>query len=347
MKRIIVFSLVLALLMTSASAARITLSAAGDVILGGKPDKIFALGQSSEDYFAELIGKFGFGYPFEYVQSYFKNDDVSIVNLECALTNSKKGRNKGHVFRGKPDYAKILSLAGIEVADLANNHTLDFFPGGLKDTRASLNKAGVRWCDFYENGVYVVKKDGLSVKMGFAGFQTPTSAKAMQKRIRILKSKCDVVVASFHWCDTTQWVARNFASDRKMSRLAINAGADLVLGHHRHLPAGIDSYKGKYIAYDLGNFVAGFKHLADKTGRPLTDAIIFQWTFDIDEKKRITNQSIRVIPCTTSTTTQVYPRTDNMGTAGAPVNNFRPGVLTGDKAVDLLDRVRRLSSVEF
>lgn len=342
---VVVFLCFLAL--TATAQTTITLSAAGDVILGGDPKIKSALGQSSLSFFTQLIDRYGATYPFSNVAGYFRSDDVSIVNLECALTNGGKSKAKSHSFRGSPGYASMLIDAGIEVCNLANNHTRDFGIAGLKNTTAALKRANVRWCDFSNNGTYTVKKDGISVKIGFAGFQTPTKLSSMKKRVKALAKRCDVVVASFHWCDTKEWTQRNYPSDRRMARAAIAAGADLVLGHHRHVPAGIETYKGKYIVYDLGNFVVGIKHLADSAGRPFSDSMIFQWTFVMDENKRIGAQSIRVIPCTTSTTSEKYPVTDSFGTAGAPINNFRPAVLSGAQGEALLARIRALSTVEI
>ena len=349
-RSVVVFVLMMLLFGITGSAqgkTTITLSAAGDVVLGGDPMVKNALGQSSENFFAELIAQHGMGYPFQHVAKYFQDDDISIVNLECAMTTSNSARKKAHVLRAKPEYAKILPTAGIEVCNIANNHSQDFGVKGLKNTRASLNNVGVRWCDFGTNGTYTIKKDGMAVKIGFAGFQTPTNLAAMQKRIKALRKRCDVVVASFHWCDTTEWTAKVYESDRRMARAAIVAGADLVLGHHRHVPTGIEQYKGKYIVYDLGNFVVGIKHLLDGNGRPLTNSMIFQWTFTIDERGKIEDGGIRVIPCTTSTSNKIYPVTDAMGTAGAPINNFCPDVLTGQAAQEVLARIQALSTVEI
>ncbi|MEF9975021.1 MAG: CapA family protein [Clostridia bacterium] len=349
MKKIILLVVVFLCFLSATATAQttITLSAAGDVILGGDPKIKSALGQSSLSFFTQLIERYGTTYPFSNVSGYFRNDDVSIVNLECTLTNGGKSKPKSHSFRGSPGYASMLADAGIEVCNLANNHTRDFGTAGLRSTAAALNRANVRWSNFSSNGTYTVKKDGMSVKIGFAGFQTPTSLSKMQKRVKALAKRCDVVVTSFHWCDTQEWTQRNYPSDQRMARAAIAAGADLVLGHHRHVPAGIETYRDKYIVYDLGNFVVGIKHLADSAGRPFTDSMIFQWTFTVNENKQIGAQSIRVIPCTTSTTGEKYPVTDGFGTAGAPINNFRPAVLSGTQGEALLARIRALSTVEI
>lgn len=325
----------------------ITLSAVGDVILGGDPTPKSALQRSTEQVFKDLLAQYGPDYPFKNVAHIFKSDDVTIANLEGTLTTAGGARKKTHVFRGDPDYAQMLVRNGVEVVTLANNHSLDFGVRGLKQTQGSLNVAGVKWNDFSANGTYVVEKKGMKVRIGFAGFQTPVPSATIQKRVKELKRRCDVAVVSFHWTDTREWTAMNYPSDRARAKLAIDAGADLVLGHHRHLPSGIEMYKGKYIAFDLSNFIVGIKHKAYPDGTPMTDSMIFQWTFRIDTRREIENVGIKVIPVTTTTSTETYPETDSFGEAGAPVNNFQPDILKGADGEAVRSNIRKLSTVDF
>ena len=323
----------------------VTLSAVGDVVLGGDPRIRSALRRSTQQTFAELVGQYGYDYPFKNVEHVFKADDISFINLEATLTNNTNYRYKTHVLGGPPAYASMLKNASIEMTNLANNHTLDYGESGLKSTQKALDRQKLRWCDFTENGTYTVKKDGMKVKVGFAGFQTPVLTSTIRERVKVLRKKCDVVVVSFHWGDTTEWVARNFPSDRTRSQLAIRAGADLVLGHHRHVPAGIEMYRGKYIVYDLSNFIVGIKHKADSAGRPLTDSMIFQWTFDMDTRGVIEDKGIKVIPCVTTTSKETYPTTDDYGDLGAPINNWQPSIVRGAEGQAIIDRIQALSNV--
>ncbi|MEG0145546.1 MAG: CapA family protein [Clostridia bacterium] len=329
-------------------STHVTLSAVGDVILGGDPLVKSALSRSTEATFAQLIAQYGTDYPFKNVENVFRADDITIVNLEGTLTTATKTNpKKPHAFRGLPAYAGMLKGAGVEVCNLANNHSLDFGGIGLRETQRSLTSAGVKWTDFKTDTIYTLKKDGMTIKIGFAGWQTPTKLEDMSTRVRLLKKQCDVVVATFHWCDTPEWTAKNYASDRVAARAAIVAGADLVLGHHRHIPSGIEQYRGKYIVFDLSNFIVGIKHKADATGRPLTDSLIFQWRFRIDEGGYVEDAGIKVIPCTTTTSSETYPATDGFGNLGAPVNNWQPAILTGTQGKEVLARIQAMSTVNL
>ncbi len=324
--------------------ATFTLSAVGDVILGGDPEITSALNRSTKQTFAQLLSTYGSGYPFQNVRHIFQADDLTIANLECALTTRTGYKDKTHTLVGEPSYAAILKQAGVEVCNLANNHTKDVGVGGYNDTKAALSSVGIAYSGFSEDGVVTLTKNGITVKVGFAGFQTPTPEATMRARVKALKKRCDIVVVSFHWCDTTEWASKIFASDRKMAQAAIQAGADLVLGSHRHVPAGIERYRRKYIVYDLSNFVVGIKHKSSG-GRPLTDSMIFQWTFQVDDSGYLADAGIQVIPCTTTTSTQTYPATDEFGDLGAPVNDWQPAILSGAEGQAVLSRIQAMSTV--
>jgi poly-gamma-glutamate synthesis protein (capsule biosynthesis protein) len=148
-----------------------------------------------------------------------------------------------------------------------------------------------------------------------------------------------VVIAYFHWCNTKEWTSRNYPQDRAVARAAINAGADLVLGAHRHLPAGIECYRNRYIVYDLSNFVVGLKHKNDNA------SLIFQWKVSVDKKGAVCDEGISVIPCTTTTSGETYPATDGFGDEGARVNNWQPAILAGAEGQALIDRIQALSNV--
>ena len=324
--------------------ATFTLSAVGDVVLGGDPMPKSALNRVTKEVFADLLAKNGQDYPFKNVQSVLRGDDLTFANLECALTYHTEAKTKPHVLQGDPAYAQILKSAGIEVCNLANNHTKDFGLVGYNDTRAALKAAGVSYCDFSGDAIYTLSKNGITVKVGFAGFQTAVPEAKVISRVRSLKKRCDVVVASFHWCDTKEWVAKNFITDKAMAHRAIEAGADLVLGHHRHVPAGIDLYRGKYIVYDLSNFVVGIKHKSEN-GRPLTDSMIFQWTFMMDESGYLADEGIKVIPCSTTSSAETYPATDDFGNLGAPINNWQPVILSGQEGRAVIARIQAMSNI--
>ena len=107
------------------------IAAVGDIMLGGTA--------------APEMRKYGYDYPFELTKDILKQAQIVFGNLEGPLTDGgTPGTAKQYVFRSPPDrVAPALARAGFTVVSLANNHTLDYGPEGLADTRAALDKAGI------------------------------------------------------------------------------------------------------------------------------------------------------------------------------------------------------------
>lgn len=296
----------------------ITISAIGDVILGGDPRK------GTEKRFATYLANRGgkMSSTFEKVYSVLSQDDLTVANLECALTTRKGYRDpeKPYIFRGKPAYAQILKEGSVEVANLANNHVQDFAGSGYRDTMSALDKYGVAYAGVKGSPAPIIKVKG--VKVGFYGnMSSQTSGKEVTKHIAALKAKCDVVVASFHWTDVKEYLYTVQSRQKTIARAAVDAGADLVVGHHSHVLSGIEVYKGKYIAYSLGNFVivgTGGDH----------DTFIFQQTFDVYNGFAEDN-GIKVIPCRIS--------------SESGKNNIQPMVATGDEADRIIQKIKKYS----
>lgn len=334
-----------------------TISAVGDVVLGGDPRpevaELNALKRNSYDAFAQLASKYGAGYFFKNVAPVLNSDDITIANLECVLTSSGwqalSFKKKSHILVGDANLgARILKESGIDVCDVENNHIADCGVKGASETKAALRGAGIQYGDEGNTAVITVKKNGVSLSVAVIGYVTPLvgrySMKAVAARIKKLKRKYDLVIACFHWCNTQEWTSKIYTTDRKTAQAAITAGADLVLGHHRHVPAGIERYRGKYIVYDLANFVAGIKHKKDNA------SMIFQWKVKVDPRGVVCDGGISVIPCTTTTSTEKYPQTVDkneldFGDPGAPINNWQPAILTGDAGRALIRRIESMSNI--
>ena len=118
-----------------------------------------------------------------------------MVNFEGTLTTSKKSaKGKEFCFRGKPEYAKILPLGSVEVANLANNHTLDFGKAGLQDTRDNLTAENISY--FGMDDEYIVEIKGA--KLGFLGYNYwNIEMNEAKKRIQAMRKKCDILIVSF------------------------------------------------------------------------------------------------------------------------------------------------------
>lgn len=204
-------------------------------------------------------------YPFALVQSWLLNDDLSAVNFECTLTNAVPTADKQWKFKGPARYASIFPAGSVEAVGLANNHSHDYLQAGFDDTAANFGRARVPV--FYQNRPYVTHLQGVeTVLIGdctVVGENTTQIGRAPERvlgEIRHCKKPGNIVIVVMHWGSELDAVPRRW--QQALGRKFIDAGADAVVGHHPHVVQGIERYRGRYIAYSLGNFAFGGNSLA-------------------------------------------------------------------------------------
>jgi poly-gamma-glutamate synthesis protein (capsule biosynthesis protein) len=238
----------------------VTVTSAGDAVLGGdqRSGKAVQNPKSYQAFRAMVTSLGGDAMVFDKVKAYFEGDtNFSTLNLEGTLTlKDTRDKKKPFVFQGDPNYARtMLKVAGIDAVNLANNHTYDVGKDGYNGTIRALSKPDIR-IQYYGNGTtaYVTKS---GVKVAFLGYVSKgVYMSKMRSEIRAAAKKADVVVVHFHWTDVAEFkYAKPTSRQQYLARYAINNGADLVTGEHTHRVSGIERYRGRYIVYDLGNFV--------------------------------------------------------------------------------------------
>jgi len=205
-----------------------------------------------------------FIYPFENVIDYLKSFDYVIANLEGPISDKGVKVGSKYSFRMKPDVAKALSKANINVVNLANNHIFDYGRVAFEDSLKNLEKNNIKYFgNSYEP--LIIEKGG--VKIGFLGFSDFLKHLEVREEkigiavvnsnlseiIKKAKEKVDILIVSFHWGEEYKKIANE--RQRKIAKIAIDSGADLVIGHHPHVIQNIEKYKDKFIFYSLGNFV--------------------------------------------------------------------------------------------
>ena len=197
--------------------------------------------------------------------------DLRIVNCECALTRSAHGVWKsGAVFKGRPAHVRGLTVVPFDVACLANNHVLDYGMAGLRDTLRVLRRHGVRTVgaglsereacaplSLTVNGVRVhivnfSEGEDLTAARGGPGVFGWDIPRVLRE-VRRLKSLGGIVIAIGH-CGL-EYVPYPPPYVVAAFRAIADAGADCVIGHHPHVPQGVEWRKGRPILYSLGNFV--------------------------------------------------------------------------------------------
>lgn len=295
-----------------------TISAVGDCTFG--TDENFAYEGSMPAKYDE-VGDFN--YFFENVKSVFEEDDLTIVNFEGTLTDSTIREDKQFAFKADKSYAEILTDGFVEAANLANNHSKDYGEQSYNDTMDALDEAGIT--NFGYDRVAIKKVKGI--KVGLVGTYVLADGlgvkDSMEKNIQDLKDEgAQVIIASFHWGEEKAEYPNDVQVE--LAHAAIDAGADLVLGHHPHVLQGIEKYKGKNIVYSLGNFCFGGNMYPSDM-----DTMIFQQTFTLKGGKLQEDNVTNIIPCSISSVEDY--------------NNYQPTPAAGEKETEILNKITQRS----
>ncbi|MEX2117814.1 MAG: CapA family protein [Bacteroidota bacterium] len=241
-----------------AGPARLRLLALGDINLGR------SVGQ--------ILLKDSIGYPFVFTAPIFQHYDIVFGNLESQVTDqggeTQHPRDR-YIFAAPPQAARALIQAGISVVSTANNHAFDYGMQGLAETVDLLDAAGVRFIGSSKDSVglfnpALIERNGISI--GFVAYTEFVNQKGAwqgrislfdagraRKEIAALRDAADIIVASYH--GGVEYVDRPPKYTLSQMRQLIDLGADIVIGHHPHVPQGVEQYKGKWIFHSLGNFL--------------------------------------------------------------------------------------------
>lgn len=290
----------------------------GDCVLG-----VDTSWKDSKGTFDEAVDTWGFGHPFSGISPVLMQDDMTLVNLEGPLTHSEDRQQKKYTFRGSPAYVSVLQMGGVEAVNIANNHILDYGQGGMEDTVAALEQAGLTVSGKGKLGVF----EKAGIRVGMAGYTYPFAAKGLDisgDMQALREMGCHIVLASFHW--GSEYRTEFTAEQRKLGRAAIDAGADAVIGHHPHVIQGIERYKDRYIIYSLGNLVSGgIKNPRD------SDSFLAQLIFTVDTE---------IVAQAPPPTLHLLPL---LLTENKKVNYYKPTFPEEHESDRILQKIRRLS----
>ncbi|EKQ52209.1 MULTISPECIES: CapA family protein [unclassified Clostridium] len=301
---------------------QILLSFAGDFTLG--TDTKFAYEGSLPAAFIKS-GK-NYSYFMQNVSEIFKKDDYTLVNLETTLTDSNVKANKdGDVFynfKGPKEYVNILTQASIDGVTIANNHIYDYGSQGAKDTIDTLKESNVDVC----GEGYKILKDIKGVKFGFLGytgweFSKDLKAKIVSDISELRKQGAEVVIPYFHW--GIERTYEPYDVQQSLARFSIDNGADAVIGSHPHVIQSMENYKGKLIAYSMGNFCFG-----GNSNPPDKRTFILQARINIENDKLI-DIEYKVLPA------MISSRNDR--------NDYIPTLAAGENKANILKTLNQLS----
>lgn len=241
----------------------ICIAAVGDIMLGSSyPDSSKLPPDSAKGSFKPVL-------------KYLDKADIVFGNLEGALLDSgmpdskKKKPEAAYLFRMPVQYGGVLKNAGFNLLSIANNHITDFGLNGCKSTTNALDKYGIHYAGLQTCHETIFEQNGI--KYGFCAFAPNANTLSMldlataRRVIRHLKQQSDIVIVSFHGgaegatfehvpFTVEKYMGGNRGDVCNFAHTAIDAGADIVLGNGPHVSRALEKYRGRLIAYSLGNF---------------------------------------------------------------------------------------------
>nr|MBR4281324.1 CapA family protein [Clostridia bacterium] len=331
MKKLLALLLVLCCLPFAALAEYqvITLTVTGDALLGSN-EFVKPYDYSYDAY----VEKYGYAYPLEKMQSLFANDDITMVNLEVSLNNYVTPQVGELLFRGKPEYAQILSLGSVEVANLANNHTDDYWGLGYDATKEALDAVGVKYCGSTHLGRDLCWFDFADgVRVGFIGifpyYYEDHNWEVKMDFQRLKDAGCDVIICSLHAGIEKQYTHAEI--QERLGRVFTEMGANIIVGHHPHVPHGMTVRDGVTQLYSLGNFTYGG---ADGVQESLycIGSLVAQIDLHFDDGVYVGHQ-VTLYPIHISGT--------------EPLSNYQPILVEGEAAQAIMDIVVNDSDIEI
>jgi len=235
-------------------------------------------------------------YPFSKIADYLKNADLTLTNLEGPLIKSCPIVLTGFKFCGLDINVGGLIFAGIDAANLANNHATNFGLNGLDETTGVLKSNDITPFGLDDKIEYIYIKDKKIALVGFvelgnnwAGLNNATT-QTVAKLVSEAKSNADIVITSFHW--GVEYTKKPTENQIQLAHTAIDSGADLVLGNHPHWIQDSEIYKDVFISYAQGNTIFD-QNWSQKT----KEGIIYKFEYQdnkfkkIDEKYTIIEQN--------------------------------------------------------
>lgn len=302
------------------TADQVVINVVGDIMLSGKGGIV--------------LERTGYDYPFAATVAVLKAGDLALGNLEAPIAcGGAEFKNKRYRFKAAPKAAEALKRAGFTVLTLANNHMLDYGVGGLLETIYYLDKLGIKHSGA-GNSLAEARREAMidcnGHRIAFLSYSltypaqffaasrragtAPGYPSYVQKDISRVRANADYVVVSFHWGKEGAALPKRYQVIS--ARKAVEAGADLVIGHHPHVLQGIESYRNGLIFYSLGNFAFG------SLSRSSDRSIIARITLDKGIKEA------ELIP---------------INVLNHEVK-FQPTMLKGKRGKDVIQRIRAISS---
>lgn len=222
-------------------------------------------------------GKNDFTYPYAKTADFLKRADITFINLETPLFSECIPTIEGMKFCANTGAVEGLVYAGVDVASLANNHAGNYGADEVVRTKELLEKNKILVTGTGEPAMITIRgktfgflgfNDIGNEEKGIAWANIPT----IEVQVRSLKKRVDFVIVTFHW--GIEYTTIPSDRQKELAHIAIDSGADLIIGNHPHWVQGVELYREKMITYAHGNFI--FDQMWSRETR---EGVIGRYTF--------------------------------------------------------------------
>ena len=265
-------------------------------------------------------------YVFKNSLPWFKSDDFTIINAESAFTNATKAVNKMWRIKSDPAHVAFLPASGIEAANLANNHTRDYFEVGYQDTLKAFSDHHI---SVFNDGMPLITTIG-DIETIFLGYdcrmsqQSPEFLARIVEEVKQYKRPDNLVMVNMHWGVEYRETPVDYQTH--FGRTILDAGADIIIGAHPHRLESVELYNGKYIIYSMGDYAFG----ADPTLLSRMTAM-FRLRF-AKENDIVVMKGMSIVP--------TLENSDGSTTE----NNYQPLPVFGKEAEEIVNELIRISA---
>ncbi|MCE9596496.1 MAG: CapA family protein [Spirochaetia bacterium] len=252
---------------------------------------------------ATLIQEHGPAAPVKDIAPLFAESDFRVANVETAISDEGTPYpGRSHVFGAPARSIETLKALKLNLAVLANNHIMDLSTDGLNGTIKNLKTANILYVGAGANAreaaapalfniggmrfailaASAIGDEGMWSDEKRAGSARPAQ---MIAAVAALRGRVDHIIVNMHW--GVEYNPYADLDQQAFARQLVSAGAAAVIGHHPHVPQGIEVDRGSIICYSLGNFLFGSSNPYQRPN------LLVQLKF---EPKKVGVQSVRIIP---------------------------------------------------
>lgn len=230
-------------------------------------------------------------YPYANTLKFFKDDDLTIANLECVFSDQSLQSGEMFYFKSPSSYAQILVEGSVEFVTSANNHARDFGDQGYIDTCNALDEYKISHAGENESTIYETES---GLKVGIYCAYNSASVENVYAAVKSLQENgAEYIICALHWGEEGVYTPND--KQVAIAHAAIDAGANIVYGSHPHVLQPVEEYNDGVIFYSMGNWSFG----GNTTPKDM-DTAFAQVTVKRDVDGTISTDAYTLTPCSMS-----------------------------------------------